>query len=171
MHVHVIATTLFASLCLAPFAAPAAAQSGAGQAATPAAMSCGAGHDHASMSCCASHDHGAAAAPAVVVPETAVQTTTVTFRDPVRVGDRILFGRYVIEHDNDRMARGEPCTHIYEASDPRLPVVAFHCTHLTRPAPATATVFLRRTGTYPLQELLDFQFAGESSSHGVPVVR
>ena len=107
---------------------------------------------------------------AAAVPETAVQTTVVTFRDPVRVGDRILLGRYVIEHDNHRMARGEPCTHIYDASDPRLPVVAFHCTHLTRPVRSADTVYLRRSGTYPLQELRDFQFAGESSSHGVPDV-
>jgi hypothetical protein len=147
MQAHVLTTTLFAALLLAPFAPPAAAQ------------------------CCAGHNHGVVPAPSVVVPETAVQTTVVTFRDPVLVGDRILLGRYVIEHDNDRMARGEPCTHIYAASDTRLPVVAFHCTHLTRPAATTATVFLRRTGTYPLQELLDFQFAGESSSHGVPMLR
>jgi hypothetical protein len=147
MQLHVLATTLFAALFLASFATPATAQ------------------------CCASHDHGVVPAPSAVVPETAVQTTVVTFRDPVLVGDRILLGRYVIEHDNDRMARGEPCTHIYEASDPRLPVVAFHCTHLTRPAATTATVFLRRTGTFPLQELLDFQFAGETSSHGVPALR
>ena len=171
MHAHVLSTTLFASLCLALFPAPAAAQCCAGHETPAAATSCCAGHDHAAMPCCTSHDHGVAPAAAVVVPETAVQTTVVTFRDPVRVGNRLLLGRYIIEHDNNRMARGEPCTHIYEASDPRLPVVAFHCTHLTRPVPSTNTVFLRRSGTYPLQELLDFQFAGESASHGVPVVR
>ena len=86
------------------------------------------------------------------------------------VGDRILLGRYVIEHDNDRMARGEPHAHL-RGQRPRRPVVAFHCTHLTRPAATTDLVFLRRTGTFPLQALLDFQFAGESSSHGVPVLR
>jgi hypothetical protein len=69
------------------------------------------------------------------------------------------------------MARGEPCTYIYEGGDSRLPVVRFHCTHLTRPVRSSNTVFLRRSGTYPLQELLDFQFAGESASHGVPVDR
>src|SRR6187397_3011617 len=41
------------------------------------------------------------------------QATEVWFQRPVRVGRNILQGRYVIEHDNDRMARGEPCTHIY----------------------------------------------------------
>ena len=108
------------------------------------------------MPCCTSHDHSVAPAPAEVVQETpvvqerpAVEATYVTFRDPVRVGDRILLGRYIIEHDNHRMARGEPCTYIYEASDPRLPVVAFHCTHLTRPVPSADTVVLRRSSSLP----------------------
>lgn len=129
MHAHVLATTIVAALFLASFAPPVAAQ------------------------CRASHDHGVVPPASAIVQETAVQTTVVTFRDPVLVGDRILLGRYVIEHDNDRMARGEPCT------------------RLTRPAATTDLVFLRRTGTFPLQALLDFQFAGESSSHGVPVLR
>lgn len=165
MHAHVLATTIVAALFLASSATPVAAQACAGHDTTTAS------HDHALMAGCAAHDHGIVPAAPAIVPETAVQTTVVAFRDPVLVGDRILLGRYVIEHDNDRMARGEPCTHIYEASDPRLPVVAFHCTHLTRPAAPTAMVFLRRTGTFPLQALLDFQFAGESSSHGVPALR
>jgi len=38
----------------------------------------------------------------------------------------------VIEHDNDRMARGEPCTHIYAYNDRTTPVATFHCTHLER---------------------------------------
>ena len=141
----VLSTTLFASLFLAPFIAPATAQHYAG------------------------HPTATAAMPVIETP--AVQAFFVTFRDPVRVGDRILLGRYIVEHDNHRMARGEPCTYIYEASDPRLPVVVFHCTHLTRPAPKVDTVFLHRSGTYPLQELQGFQFAGESASHGVPVIR
>jgi hypothetical protein len=145
MHAHVLSTTLVASLLLAPLATAAAAQV---VPETPAVQ-----------------------ATAVIKETPAVQAFLVTFRDPVRVGDRILLGRYIIEHDNHRMARGEPCTYIYEASDPRLPVVVFHCTHLTRPAPKVDTVFLHRSGTYPLQELQGFQFAGEPASHGVPVIR
>jgi hypothetical protein len=60
------------------------------------------------------------------------QTMTVWFHRPVKIGDRILLGQYVIEHDTVRMARNRPCTYIYAASDQRLPVVAFHCTHLKR---------------------------------------
>src|SRR4029453_4659452 len=34
----------------------------------------------------------------------------VHFVNPGRVGDTVLMGDYIIEHDNDRMARGQPCT-------------------------------------------------------------
>jgi hypothetical protein len=144
---------------LALSAAPAAAQCCTASAAPAAAMPC-----------CADHDHGRPA-PAAATASPAVQTAPVTFSDPVRVGDKILLGRYVIEHDDDRMARGEPCTYIYGADDRRLPVVAFHCTHLTRPVAAAPTVVLGRGAVYPIRELREFQFAGEAASHGVPAGR
>jgi hypothetical protein len=100
------------------------------------------------------------------------QTMTVWFPKPVKVGDRILLGTYVIEHDNVRMSRGQPCTHIYAASDPRLPVVAFRCRHLTRPTAHGPTVVVRPLGeANGMTELLAFQFAGESAAHGVPTPR
>lgn len=97
----------------------------------------------------------------------------VMFYRAVKVGDRVLMGRYVIEHDNDRMARGRPCTHIYAAGDLRLPVVAFHCRHLQRTVTQRPTVTLRRLydGTGPAFELMEFQFAGSADGHGVPDTR
>ncbi|MGE4086169.1 MAG: hypothetical protein AB7H93_24555 [Vicinamibacterales bacterium] len=168
MNAHVLSTAFVATLALS--AAPAAAQCCTASATPAAAMPCCADHDHASMPCCAGHDHGTPA-PTAATAAPAVQTTRVTFRDPVRVGDKILLGRYVIEHDNDRMARGEPCTYIYEADDRRMPVVTFHCTHLTRPVAAAPTVVLGRGTVYPIRELREFQFAGEEASHGVPPMR
>ena len=70
-----------------------------------------------------------------MVTVAARQATDVWFMQPVRVGDTILQGRYVIEHDNDRMARGEPCTHIYAFNNQKTPIVAFHCMHLQRRVP------------------------------------
>ena len=96
------------------------------------------------------------------------QTTEVWFQRPVRVGSHILQGRYVIEHDNDRMARGEPCTHIYAYHDRTKPVVAFHCTHLERDRNGTNTVVLVSTGDGTMQQMTEFQFAGEHAAHGVP---
>ena len=97
------------------------------------------------------------------------QKTEVWFKRPVRVGGAILQGRYVIEHDNDRMARGEPCTHIYAYNDQTKPVVTFHCTHLERDRTGTNTVALYSIGDGTWQRLSEFQFAGETAAHGVPI--
>ena len=100
------------------------------------------------------------------------QVMTVWFYKPVKVGDRILFGKYIIEHDDVRMRRGRPCTYLYPASDPRLPVVSFRCTHLTRPETAAHTVLVRSFHlANGMTELVAFQFAGETVAHGVPEAR
>jgi hypothetical protein len=100
------------------------------------------------------------------------QTLMVNFRDPVKIGDRILMGKYIIQHDSDRMARGEACTYIYSVKDRRLPVVAFHCTHLTRPRADTNTVALvSMTDFLGAKVMTEFQFAGDTASHGVPRTR
>jgi hypothetical protein len=94
----------------------------------------------------------------------------VLFRDPVRIGGRMLIGPYVIEHDEDRMARGLPCTHIYAADNLRLPVVAFHCRHVDRTPSPNATVTLRRLSDPSIRmfELVKFQFEKSTEGHGVP---
>ncbi len=99
------------------------------------------------------------------------QLTEVWFHRPVFVGNHILQGRYVIEHDNARMERGEPCTHIYAYNNQKLPVVGFHCTHLERDRAGKNTVVLATVGDGSMQRLLEFQFAGEAASHGVPSER
>jgi len=94
----------------------------------------------------------------------------VWFHRPVLVGKEILQGQYVIEHDNDRMARGEPCTHIYAFSDRKVPVAAFRCTHLDRKTAKENTVILASSGEVT-QTFVEFQFAGERAAHGFPTVR
>jgi hypothetical protein len=151
-------------------------------AATPAAASC---CDHMEKApCCDKLMAGCCKAPndpiaeAVLMPNLqdearpSRETLVIFFQKPVKVGDRILQGKYVIEHDNNRMARGEPCTYIYAASDFRLPVVTFHCTHLERGRSGAPTVVLRSLGeANGMKELVAFQFAGETGAHGVPVNR
>lgn len=97
------------------------------------------------------------------------QKTEVWFQRPVRVGKVILQGRYVIEHDNDRMARGEPCTYIYAFNDRTKPVVTFHCTHLERGPVSANTVVLYPIGDGAMQGMAEFQFTGETAAHGVPI--
>jgi hypothetical protein len=104
------------------------------------------------------------------------QVAEVWFTQPVLVGKTILQGRYVIEHDNDRMARGEPCTHIYAykdfaAYDLKTPVAAFHCTHLDRGRANDTIVVLVSTADPSIKRLTEFQFAGESAAHGYPTIR
>ena len=110
--------------------------------------------------------------PLATVAEAPVrQTAEVWLRRPVWAGDTVLQGRYVIEHDNDRMARGEPCTHIYAFNDQTKPLVAFHCVHLERASGKTNTVVLESIGDGQHQKLQAFQFAGETGAHGFPTVR
>src|SRR5262245_5758841 len=94
---------------------------------------------------------------------------TVLFMKPVLIGTRVLLGKYVIEHDNDRMARGEPCTSIYDAGDLRHAVVAFRCEHLHRPRGEEASVTVSSMfDPNGMQKLREFQFAGQAGAHGVP---
>jgi hypothetical protein len=106
------------------------------------------------------------AAPDVPVSQTAV----VWFHRPVWIGRNVLQGKFVIEHDTGRMARGEPCTHIYAADNPTKPVVAFHCTHIAASRAAKDTVMLE---TLPdgMRRLVLFQFAGDEAAHGYPAGR
>ena len=97
------------------------------------------------------------------------QLAEVWFTNPVLVGRSILQGRYVIEHDNDRMARGEPCTHIYAYDDRTKPIVTFDCTHLERDRADQTIAVLVNTADPGMKKLVEFQFAGEPTAHGVPV--
>ena len=94
------------------------------------------------------------------------QLTSIWFKQPVKFGNKILQGHYVIEHDNDRMARGEPCTHIYAFDDRTTPVVTFHCTHIERGRVSENIAVLSTKGDYKV--MTEFQFAGETAAHGVP---
>src|SRR5579872_7134194 len=58
------------------------------------------------------------------------QSAIVSFEHPTWVTNQLLVGTYVIVHDEDKMARGEPCTTIYRVGSSRNPleeVVSFHC--------------------------------------------
>ena len=99
------------------------------------------------------------------------QSAEVWFHRPIFVGRAILQGRHVIEHDHDRMARGEPCTHIYAYGNREKPVAAFHCTHLERDRADRNTVVLVPDADGRMKRLTEFQFAGETAAHGYPTGR
>jgi len=104
--------------------------------------------------------------------DAAVERAVVTFNEPVEVMRQFLMGSYVIEHDEGRMARGEPCTHVYKGNDTARPgplVLAFHCVHRDRtPAAGTTVTLSRAAGIGGVKQLDEFQFAGSAAGHGVP---
>lgn len=176
MHFKLLAVGAFAGLfLLAPAAADASCCDQKGHSAQHTQGAC------CDMPCCMAAKTGAEPSAEEILlsmmdpqfgPAPPVQQRAeVWFHRPVLVGKSILQGRYVIEHDNDRMARGEPCTHIYAYDDQKTPVVAFHCTHLERDRADQNLVVVYTTSDGNLQKLTEFQFAGETASHGYPTVR
>jgi hypothetical protein len=138
----------------------------------------------ADASCCDQHRHAGSAEPgaiellmAIGSPSTAApaapvkQKVEVWLQRPTLVGRTILQGRYVIEHDNERMARGEPCSYLYAFNDRRTPVATFDCAHLERERASQNQVVVASTADGSMQTLLEFQFAGESFAHGYPATR
>ena len=106
-----------------------------------------------------------------------VQAARVTFVRPTRVNGFFLLGSYVVVHDEGKMAQGEPCTTFYRlhTRERAEVVVAFRCE--PRQAEVVAQPMFRTcpsrgpvTGT-TLVELVDYQFAGDTEAHGVPLVR
>ena len=95
----------------------------------------------------------------------------VNITDPVMVGRQILMGKYLIVHDDAKMAKGEPCTTIYRfdpKSGPKEQVVAFMCLPKRTAAPDTVTLSVSTDPVLGLHALRAYEFAGDGESHGVP---
>src|SRR5688572_10728283 len=58
----------------------------------------------------------------------------VAFTDTVRLHGALLRGQYLIVHDEEMMARGEPCVYVYRGrtEQPEKHIVVFHCEHAER---------------------------------------
>src|ERR1700750_2446063 len=59
------------------------------------------------------------------------ERATVEFTQTVKLLGVVLRGEYLVVHDEERMAKGEDCTYIYDRSGKL--VVSFHCTPVERP--------------------------------------
>ena len=92
------------------------------------------------------------------------------FDQPVELMGVTLKGEYLFVHDDAAMMRGEACTFVYKGVAETLNnlVVAFHCEPAAR---GKVTHFTVRTFLTPAgqTELREFQFAGSSETHVVPV--
>jgi hypothetical protein len=104
--------------------------------------------------------------PADAAGTSARQSAIVTFADPVLVGGTWVMGRIQIVHDEDRMARGEPCTHVYRLAKGKQPeeVVAIHCKRVSRPIADRLTLGMRTTDPR-FRTLTSYQFRGSDHAH------
>jgi len=94
------------------------------------------------------------------------------FNYTVTLMDVSLKGEYLFVHDDEAMARGEACTYIYRGvnESPKNLVASFHCIPAARTKAEYFTV--RTTMISPgVYELKEYQFAGSTESHLVPVTQ
>jgi hypothetical protein len=99
------------------------------------------------------------------------QWAIVTFSDPVILRGHLLMGRYLVVHDDARMAKGEPCTSIYHfdsARGPQALEVEFMCKPDQRAVCDKTTFSVRRNPALGINEVTEYQFAGDSEVHGIP---
>lgn len=99
------------------------------------------------------------------------ERAVMTFNQPVNLMGVTLKGEYLFVHDDEAMARGEACTFVYKgiAEIPAKLVVSFHCTPAARAKVASFTVRTLLTSPEQYEQLREFQFAGSSEAHVVPV--
>ena len=90
------------------------------------------------------------------------------FTEPVQIMGVVLKGEYLFVHDDQAMARGEACTFVYKGNSPVASklVASFHCVPAQRSKVGNFTV--RTTAVSGVQEVTEYQFAGEAEAHTVP---
>lgn len=99
------------------------------------------------------------------------ESAVVEFTQTVKLGGVLLRGEYLIVHDEERMARGEACTYVYQGrqiDEARL-VTSFHCIHMDRETvTAFKATFAPRATVNQVPEIKEIQFAGSKDGHRVP---
>ena len=101
-------------------------------------------------------------------PEGKKHQAVMQFNDPVVLMGVVLKGQYLFVHDDAAMARGETCTFVYKGNAPldgKL-VVSFHCTPAERSKVSSFTV--RMQSVAGVDQLREYQFAGDGEAHIVP---
>jgi hypothetical protein len=100
------------------------------------------------------------------------QWAVVYLHEPTLIGSTIVQGPVIFTHDEEKMARGEPCTtvQLFEPGlGPAEPIASFHCTPIRRPPVSIFTIRTRPNTQDGFGCVLtEYQFAGDSEGHGVP---
>lgn len=115
-------------------------------------------------------------APATVVSSSAASArrwAIVYLAEPTLIERTIVQGPVMFVHDDAKMARGEPCTTVQLFEPGRGPIeeiAAFHCIPKRRAVVARFTLTTRPNIELGYGCVLtEYQFAGDSEGHGVPV--
>lgn len=100
----------------------------------------------------------------------AKQSALVEFRRPTIVAGTIIGGKVVFAHDDERMARGEPCTTVYQyvPGQQGKKLVEFMCKPTRAPRADNFTARCAMAGVNGPDVLTEYQFGGDTESHGVP---
>lgn len=89
------------------------------------------------------------------------------FLKPTFFHGALLQGDYVITHDNDKMAQGQPCllVHRERTGTSGEPVVSVHCETVERNESTQARITAVRVSEGVLWSLREIQFGGSASAH------
>ena len=92
------------------------------------------------------------------------------FLRPTQIAGKVVLGRVLIVHDDERMARGEACTTVYRyGGGRREELLSFMCKPEARPAIDRLTVrCVRNNANLMMDVMTEYQFPGETEAHGVP---
>ena len=98
------------------------------------------------------------------------EIAVVEFADKTKLQDKILQGAYIFEHDDERMAKGEPCMYIYTSNKgkPGDKVASFHCQPVERALAKQVVISVAMTENPEVWELKEIQFPGTTKGHLVP---
>jgi hypothetical protein len=98
------------------------------------------------------------------------EKAAVSFDEPTKLLGVILKGEYLFVHDDERMARGEDCTYVYNYANGKQGdlVVSFHCIPVPRQKANQFTVTVTMVPGTSLYELVEYRFAGSEEGHRVP---
>jgi hypothetical protein len=101
------------------------------------------------------------------------EKAAVSFDEPTKLLGVILKGEYLFVHDDERMARGEDCTYIYNYANGKQGelVVSFHCIPVPREKVNQFTVTVAMVPGTSLYELVEYRFAGSDEGHRVPAMK
>jgi hypothetical protein len=116
---------------------------------------------------------GAGAVATSAGPAPARQWAVTYLQEPTLIGSTIVQGPVLFVHDEEQMARGGPCTTVRLFDPGRGPsetIASFHCIPTRRAPVRTFTIRTRPNVSDGIGCVLtEFQFAGDSEGHGVPM--